>query len=272
MRPRPAKISALISDIDGTLVTSGKAPRPSVIDAAGKLHKAGIALAITSARPPRGMLTLAEALGLTTPIAGFNGGVIVRRDLSVVEQHLLKPLVARRAIEFMAENGADPWAFDALRWMIRDPNGPYVDLERRTVGFEPTVLSDFDPEPQGIGKIVGASPDFARLAKSEIVLRDLLGSEASVVRSQQYYLDVTHPQANKGAVVQAMSRILGVPLSEIATIGDGDNDVAMFEKSGFSIAMGNANAEVKGRADAVTDANEDDGFAKAVDRYLLPRG
>lgn len=270
MRARPAKISALISDVDGTLVTSGKAPKPSVIQAARRLREAGIAFVITSARPPRGMLALAEALGLTTPIAGFNGGVIVRRDLSVVEQHLLAPRIARQAIDFMADNGADPWAFDAERWMIRDPNGPYVDLERRTVGFDPTILSDFDPEPQAIGKIVGASADFARLAKSEILLRDLLGSQAAVVRSQQYYLDVTHPQANKGAVVQALSRILGVPPSEIATIGDGDNDVAMFEQSGFSIAMGNANAEVKGRADAVTDSNEDDGFAKAVDRYLLP--
>ncbi len=244
----------------------------SVIEAADRLRKAGIAFAITSARPPRGMLRLAEALGLTTPIAGFNGGVIVRRDLSVVEEHLLSPRTARRAIDFMADNGADPWAFDAERWMIRDPDGPYVDLERRTIGFGPTIVSDFDAEPQGIGKVVGASPDFDRLAKSEIMLRGLLGSEASVVRSQRYYLDVTHPQANKGAVVQALSRILGVPPSEIATIGDGDNDIAMFEQSGFSIAMGNANADVRARADAVTDSNEDDGFAKAVDRYLLPRG
>lgn len=270
MRARPAKISALISDVDGTIVTTDKVLLPSVVEAAGKLRKAGIAFAITSARPPRGMLMLAKALGLTTPIAGFNGGVIMRPDHSVVEQHLLAPQSARRAIDFMVENGAEPWAFDAERWMIRNPDGPYVDLEERTIGFGPTIVADFDPQPQGIGKIVGASRDFARLAKSETLLRDLLGSEASVVRSQQYYLDVTHPQANKGAVVQSLSRILGVPPSEIATIGDGDNDVAMFEQSGFSIAMGNANEDVKGRADAVTDGNEDDGFARAVDRFLLP--
>ena len=267
-RPRPAKISALVSDVDGTLVISGKPLKPSTIAAVARLRQAGIAFVMTSSRPPRGMLTLAEAMGLTTPIAGFNGGVIARPDLSVIEQHLLTPQTARRAIDFMVEHGADPWAFDAQRWMIRDPQGAYVDLERRTVGFDPTIVPDFGTEPEGIGKVVGASADFDRLAQSEIELRNLLGGEASVVRSQKYYLDVTHPDANKGAVVLALSRILGVPQTEIATIGDGENDVAMFEQGAFSIAMGNASPAVQGRADAVTDAIDEDGFAKAVDRIL----
>ena len=267
-RPRPAKISALVSDVDGTLVVSGTPLKPSTIAAVARLRQAGIAFVMTSSRPPRGMLTLAEAMGLTTPIAGFNGGVIARPDLSVIEQHLLTPQTARRAIDFMAEHGADPWAFDAQRWMIRDPHGAYVDLERRTVGFDPTIVPDFGAEPEGIGKVVGASADFDRLAQGEIELRDLLGGEASVVRSQKYYLHVTHPDANKGAVVLALSRILGVPQTEIATIGDGENDVAMFEQGAFSIAMGNASPAVQGRADAVTDAIDEDGFAKAVNRIL----
>ncbi len=269
-RPKPAKISALISDVDGTIVTHDKVLTPRAIAAVAKLKAAGIAFAITSARPPRGMLMLAGPLNLTTPMAGFNGGVIVRPDLSVVEQHLLSPDTARQAIDFMVANGAQPWVFDAERWMIRDPNAPYVDHERHTIGFSPTIVADFDAKPQGIGKIVGASDDFDRLAKSEISLRDLLGNRAFVARSQKYYLDVTHPDANKGAVVKSLSRILAVPQSEIATIGDGANDVAMFEQSAFCVAMGNASPEVQGQADAVTDSNEEDGFAKAIERYLLP--
>jgi Cof subfamily protein (haloacid dehalogenase superfamily) len=269
-RPRPARISALISDVDGTLVTKDKVLTPRVIAAVGKLRDAGIAFAITSARPPRGMLMLSGPLGLTTPMAGFNGGVIVRPDLSIVEQHLLDTETARQAIDFIVSHGAEPWVFDAERWMIRDPDGAYVDHERHTIGFPPTVVADFDARPQGIGKIVGASGDFDRLARSEIELRNLLGSRAFVARSQKYYLDVTHPDANKGAVVKSLSRILAVPQSEIATIGDGANDVAMFEQSAFCIAMGNASPEVQAKADAVTGSNESDGFAEAIERYLLP--
>ena len=63
--------------------------------------------------------------------------------------------------------------------------------------------------------------------------------------------------------------MLGIPEEAIATIGDQPNDVLMFKRSGFSIAMGNASEDVKRQASAVTDSNEDEGFAKAVERYLL---
>ncbi len=268
-RPRPGKISALISDVDGTLVTKDKILTDRARAAVTALRDRGIAFAITSARPPRGMAMLAGPLGLTTPTAGFNGGVIVGPDGSVIEHHFLSPEVARRAIDMIVTAGAQPWVFDAERWMLSNPEAPYVDHEIHTVGFEPTVVADFGARPAGIGKIVGVSQDFELLARSEDQLRRALGDGAFVARSQHYYVDVTHPQANKGAVVRALSRILAIPTAEIAVIGDGANDVAMFEQSALSIAMGNASPDVQGKADLVTDSNEDDGFAKAIEHYLL---
>ena len=70
-------------------------------------------------------------------------------------------------------------------------------------------------------------------------------------------------------MVTTMARLLSIPTSEIATIGDMANDLLMFAKSGMSIAMGNAVDEVKAQANFVTDTNENDGFAKAVERHLL---
>jgi hypothetical protein len=72
-------------------------------------------------------------------------------------------------------------------------------------------------------------------------------------------------------VVASLARMLDIPASAIATIGDMPNDVLMFAKGGFSIAMGNASDQVKAHANAVTDANDDEGFAKAVERFILPR-
>ena len=88
-------------------------------------------------------------------------------------------------------------------------------------------------------------------------------------RSQPYYLDVTHPNANNGTVATTLSKLLSVPTAEIATIGDMPNDVLMFRKSGVSIAMGNASAEVQKQARFVTASYNDEGFAKAVERYVL---
>jgi hydroxymethylpyrimidine pyrophosphatase-like HAD family hydrolase len=80
---------------------------------------------------------------------------------------------------------------------------------------------------------------------------------------------VTNKDANKGAVVEFLSRHLGMPSAEIATIGDQPNDVLMFKRSGFSIAMGNASNEVKAQATFVTDSYNDEGFAKAMERFIL---
>ena len=80
---------------------------------------------------------------------------------------------------------------------------------------------------------------------------------------------MTHPQANKGSVVTTQSRLLKIRPEQIATIGDMPNDVLMFRKSGFSIAMGNASDEVKAQASLVTDSNENEGFANAVQRFIL---
>jgi hydroxymethylpyrimidine pyrophosphatase-like HAD family hydrolase len=119
-------------------------------------------------------------------------------------------------------------------------------------------------------KIVGISDDLDLVAACEKAAQTTLGERASAARSQPYYLDVTHPQANKGAVVATLSKLLNIPPEQIATMGDMPNDVLMFRKSGFSIAMGNASDEVKAQASAVTDSNENEGFAKAVKKFVLP--
>ena len=118
-------------------------------------------------------------------------------------------------------------------------------------------------------KIVGVSDDLDQVAACEKLAQNTLGEKASAARSQPYYLDVTHPQANKGTVVATLSKLLNIPPEQIATMGDMPNDVLMFRKSGFSIAMGNASSEVQRAARRVTSSNDDEGFAKAIERFVL---
>jgi hypothetical protein len=88
--------------------------------------------------------------------------------------------------------------------------------------------------------------------------------------SQPYYLDVTHPQANKGAVALDLAERYSLRPEEIATIGDQPNDILMFDHSGLSIAMGNADPEAKEAAEEISRSNEEDGFAYAVEHFVLP--
>jgi hypothetical protein len=269
VRPLPFKISALISDVDGTLVTDDKSLTARTRTAVAELHANGIMFAIISSRPPRGLRMLLEPLGITTPIVGFNGGVLASPDLATIAEHLLSPETARRAVDMLDALEMQVWVFSGQDWLVRDCDGPYVELEERTVGFQPTTVKSFGHALDSAAKIVGVSKNFELLAQCERDVYATLANQVSVVRSQPYYLDITHPLANKGVALSEFAKLLAVPLSEIAVIGDGNNDIGMFERSGLSIAMGNASPEVKRAADFVTDSNREDGFANAIERFVL---
>jgi len=268
-RESAAKISAVVSDVDGTLVTDDKLLTVRAQAAVAKLRANGIIFTIISSRPPRSMRGLIKPLCITKPIGCFNGGVIAKADLSVISENLLSSDVARRSIELLDAQGVRPWVFAGEDWLALHADGPYIGREERTVGFRPTVVAEFGPFLATTAKIVGVSADFERLANCERDIHAALADQATVARSQPYYLDITHPLANKGVALSEIARLLAVPLTEIAVIGDGGNDVSMFKRSGFSIAMGNASPEVQRAADCVTDSNRDDGFANAVERFIL---
>jgi len=268
----PFKCSAVISDVDGTLVTDDKVLTARAEAAVAKLRASGTVFSIISSRPPRGLRMLLDPLEITTPMGGFNGGVIATPDLAVVTEHLLLPQVARRAVDTLNARGVQVWVFSGQDWLLRDPDGPYVPLEQRTVGFRPTIVDDFGAALDVAAKIVGVSKDFDLLEQRERDVRAALADSAFVTRSQRYYLDITDPLANKGVALAEIAKLLRIPLAEIATIGDGGNDVAMFERSGLSIAMGNASPLVQQKADFVTDSNRDDGFAHAIERFILGGG
>jgi Cof subfamily protein (haloacid dehalogenase superfamily) len=273
-RPRfpAAKISAVVSDVDGTLVTVDKRLTARSQAAVAELRARGIIFTIISSRPPRGLRMLLDPLEITAPIGCFNGGVVARPDLSVINTHLLSSQAARRAVDMLNANGAQSWVFAGQDWLARESDGPYVGFERRTVGFGPTIVADFGPALDVAAKIVGVSANFDLLARCEDDVRAALADQASVVRSQSYYLDITHPLANKGNALAEIATLLNIPLAEIAVVGDGSNDVAMFERSGLSIAMGNAGLQVQSAADFVTNSNRDEGFANAVERFILGDG
>jgi hypothetical protein len=172
-------------------------------------------------------------------------------------------------IKRIREHGLDAWLYTDADWFVVDANAPHVAREQWTVKFPPVVTSDFDAHLHNVVKIVGVSDDLEKVARCEKDLQAWGGSRISAERSQPYYLDVTHPHATKGYVVLMLSGMYKIPAEHIATIGDMPNDVLMFEKSGVSIAMGNASEQVQKAATYVTTSCDDEGFANAMERFVL---
>nr|WP_146654776.1 beta-phosphoglucomutase family hydrolase [Labilithrix luteola] len=268
-----SRIKLVVSDVDGTLVTSNGNLTTDAIEAAGRLEIAGIRLALVSDRPPRGLAMLTGPLGLDTPVAAFDGAMILTPDLAtVLEQHTLPTAVLVEAVDLLRRAGVDIWVYRGTDWFVSDLHGPRIAEEQRLVQFAPTRVSDFASVLDGAVKLVGVSDDDAKVKRCEAELRGLLGDDAVVACSKRHFVDVVPPDVHKGTALRTIAVRLGVPLDHVAAVGDAPIDVLMFALAGTSIAMGNASPDVRRCARWVTLANDDGGFADAVNHVVLHEG
>jgi len=264
------RVSLVVSDVDGTLVTGDKRLTPRAAAAVQRLHDAGIGFSICSSRPPFGLRMLIEPLRLELPFGGYNAGTIVDPDFSVVEQKLIPPATAREAVELFRLHQVDCWIFTGDRWLVANPSGAHVERETRTVQTPPTVVPAFEEAHfAAAGKIVGPSEDHELIGRLTGMLQTALAGQANVARSQPYYCDVIPPGIDKGRLVDLLAARLNVPAAEILVLGDMENDLEMFRRAGFAVAMGNASEAVKAAAQATTLSNDEDGFAVAIERHVF---
>jgi len=264
-------IRLFISDVDGTLVRSDKTLADATVAAVQTLTRAGLPMSLISARPPSGMLWIAEKLDLQGPFGAFNGGVLFTRDGTVIERHCLPRSIAEAMIAMIAEAGITCWVFADDEWLSNDAADPHTAREVQSANVQPVITTDFAPRMDRIDKIVGVSDDHAVLADLQARAVTTFGSGATIALSQPYYLDITATVANKGDGIAFLAKAYGVALDAVAVIGDQANDLPMFARAGLSIAMGQGAENVKAKAMMTTDANDADGVAAAIRTILLPR-
>jgi len=266
------RIALVVSDVDGTLLTKDKTLTNKAARAVRQLEDSGVGFTVVSSRPTIGMKFLVEPLRLALPFGSFNGSSITDRQGNPIEQHVLPAHATQRSLEILKQFGVDAWLFTSDQWFADNPSGEYNSWEARTIKADPVIARDFAPYLSTACKIVGSSSDPALLKHCEAAMQQAVGTQATVACSQTYYLDITPPGHDKGTFVEAMMKRLGIAADAVATIGDMHNDLAMFKKSGMSIAMGNAGDEIKRQATNVTTSNQDEGFAGAIGMVMKRNG
>jgi Cof subfamily protein (haloacid dehalogenase superfamily) len=262
-------IRLLVSDVDGTLVDKEKKVAPATVDAVARLKAAGIGFTIISARPRSGMMPIAELLGIDEPMGAFNGGIVFKRDGSVIEHHMVDADVARGAMAIIGDAPVDTWIFADDIWYASTDQGGHVGSERKASAQDPVVIDDFEALLAKADKITFVSDDESLLRDLHAKVAAKFGEQATIVQSQTYYLDITPLAGNKGTGIGELAEAFGVSLSQTAAIGDQANDIAMLKRAGLAIAMGNASADVRAVVHQVTSANDADGVANAIDRFIL---
>lgn len=272
MRAVPTAVRLVLSDMDGTLLRPDHSLGEKTLRALAQLREAGIAFSLASARPPQAMRKQIAALGVDAPVAAFNGGTLMAPDGSYIRVHHLSREAVDIALKLFAEHPVDVWLFADDHWLVRDRNAAYMQTERDALGYDEVLVDSFEAYLDRVDKIVATSADFQRLIDLEQALLPLLAGKALASRSQNYYLDVTDLAANKGDALTSLAEYLGIPLAATAVLGDGGNDVPMFVRAGFSVAMGQSDEAVKSQASAVTGSNAEEGAADAIVELILPRG
>lgn len=262
------KISLVISDVDATLITPEHKITGRAAQAVRDLRRLGIAFTMASSRPPRGLDAFAEQLNLTEPFAAFNGGLIQKPNGETLLSYTVRREICERAFEITERFGIELWIYCGHDWHV-DRITPFVEREQKTLGFKAILENDLTKAFGAASKLVIVG-DPALVARAEPVALAEFGAEVSATKSKPRYLDITAKEAHKGTALSHLAGVLGIPTAEIAVIGDGLNDISMFEHAGFSIAMGQSAPEVKRSADAVTFANTEEGFARAVEDFILP--
>lgn len=264
-------IQLVLSDMDGTLLMPDHSLSPAVIEAVAQLRAAGVKFTLASSRPPRAMRQQIEALGIDLPTAAFNGGVLINADGSELQSHWVDREAVDICLALFAEHALDVWVFADDQWLARDRKAEYFPKELHALGYEPLIVEDFTPYLDRVHKMVATSGNFQLLVDLEQQLQAPLHGKAIAARSQRYYLDITAVLANKGEALATLAERLGIELANTAVLGDGGNDVAMFKRAGFSVAMGQGEQVVREQADAVTASNAEDGVAQAIHQLILPR-
>lgn len=263
------QVALVISDVDGTLLDEKKQLTPGAPGAVQRLYATGIRFTIASARPPQLVRDLIRVLQVREPFACFNGALIVAPDETVMYKLPMLPADAQLVADRILADGFDLWVWTDKAWFVADPTAPHVAHHEELMGRRASLLNTRDMSEFDVLKLVGVSDDHDALARAEAEMAQLGAKSISATRSSPYYLDVTEASANKGQVVMTLSEMLHIDPARIATIGDMVTDTLMFRKSGVSIAMGNAFDDVKALATNVTRSNEEDGFAFAMDNFVL---
>ena len=256
-------------DLDGTILKSDNKVSPRVEEAMRSVQAMGIKVTLATGRMFTSARRFAERFGIETPLICYQGAQ-VRHPVTgaIISETLIPREVALGVIQYCQRNAYHVNAFigDGVFMAELTPAGEfYLGLS----GVEGTVVGNLaEWLPGDVLKLVIVT-DEPTTVKIIDELTDQFGARLNVTRSYPIFAETISPDASKGRALKSLAAHIGVPIEHVMGIGDNLNDLDLVTAAGFGVAMGNGAAEVKARADYVTDGVENDGVATALEQLIL---
>lgn len=268
-------IKLFVTDLDGTLLVSASTVSKRNIAAAQAAAKAGVTVTIATGRMYKAALPVAQALGVDVPIITYNGALIKTTSGKELYAAYLPPEVVAEVASFAQERGwyIQSYSHDELLFPVYDEHSRGYEqaqaIKGRLVGWDGLRSPEYT---QAVSKMLCITDDESETEQRIREFNDHFGGRIVAVRSKADYAEITCPGVSKASGIQRLAERLGISIDETMAIGDGDNDIPMLKAAGHSVAMGNAVPEVKAICDYVTGDCEADGFAAAIEKYVLGQG
>lgn len=260
----------IVTDLDDTLLRDDQTLSDRSIETIRKAMARGVRVTIATGRMFPSALPYAQALGLTGPMLCCQGAQIADIETGRSIRETVVPMaLALEALRFAEARGLYVQYYSPEEYFFERECGESQYYARvagvtgRALGRRCSDALDFEP----IKLLIIADPTLIRQAYAEAT--ELFGSRMAVAISKSNYLEFTHPDANKGAAVAELAGLLGLANDDVMACGDALNDLPMLRFAGLGVAVANGDEHVKAQANAVTDSNEDDGVAKAIEKYVL---
>jgi len=270
------KISAICTDIDGTLLNKSRQISARTLDAFAALP-ADFPIILASSRMPSAMAHLLEELRrIDNPLICYNGGFVIRsknKDYQQVDSTYISTETCREIFNLAGETkvhvslySGDNWyAPTRDKWTIKEE---MVTKVKATFDNHHAVIGDWEENSRGAHKVMcmGKADEIQWLYDKLI---ETQASSLHLYRSKDTYIEIAPKSISKASALRQVLAEYAIPMSETLAFGDNYNDISLIEEVGYGVAVANAREEVKAVAKEITAANTEDGVAKTIERLLL---
>ncbi len=268
------KYKLLVLDVDGTLLNSNKELSKPTLATLLKVQQMGIRIVLASGRSTFGLQELIDKLELKNNggyILAYNGGQVidVKEDKVLFEKRIdpkMIPYLEKKA----RKNGFDIFTYYKDQLITTNPENKHIQDEAKLNGMQLVAVENLSEAVNfSPCKCVLVSDDEKALVGLKDHWRKRLAGVLDVYRSEPFFLEVVPEFIDKGNTLGVLVEKLSIGVDEVIAIGDGRRDFSMLQLAGLGIAMGNAQKSVQACADYVTETNDNDGVAVAVQKFII---
>lgn len=265
-------------DMDGTLLNSSGKISPGNLQAIKSAHEKGVKVTICTGRVFTSAAYYGSLLGVKVPIIALNGAYIREKDKDeVIYKSVLGTHRCRKILKVLKKYGIYAH-FNAPDMIFTEKiiyssegysriNKDLPDEWKINIQVSEDWERVFEKYGDYITKCIAIDDDVKKIRKAkEELLQD---EEIEVVSSWYNNIEIMCKGVSKGRAVKVLSGFYNIKREEIMCIGDNENDISMIKYAGLGVAMGNAEEFVKNEADFVTDKNDEDGVARAIEKFVL---